>query len=76
MSAEEVPDLTREETRRFNDLLSRHVQSGLRANASTAVSHTYASLVNSTDPRTISGVRKALAHLEAAERVLPTGDES
>lgn len=76
MSAEEVPDLTREETRRFNHLLSRHVQSGLRADAAMAVAQMYASLVNSTDPRTILGVRKALTHLEAAERVLPTGDES
>lgn len=76
MSAEEVPELTREETRRFGQLLARHVQSGLHADASMAVAQMYASLINSTDPHTISGVRKALAHLEAAERVHPTGDES
>lgn len=67
MSAE-VPALTRDETRRFNYLLAKHVQRGLSAAAAMAVGCMYVSLVNSSDPRAIRGVRKALADLEAAER--------
>lgn len=65
----DVPALTGEETQRFNYLLVKHVQRGLRADAAMAVGHMYGSLVRSSDPRTIRGVRKALADLEAAERV-------
>lgn len=63
----EVPALTSEEARRFNHLLAKHVQRGLSAAAAMAVGHMYGALVNSNDPRTIQGVRKALADLEAAE---------